>query len=222
MTSYSEVEDFLEHYGVLGMKWGVRKDRDRTSSRVSNADAKVSEKAQKRRVSNSAKTAAAASIALAVAGVVAGAMVYKSRSNKVSSLSSETISRGMGAVKKILEEPKDIIYVSKPYRGSGKRTTLGFVSDGQTKDFFEIFDKAGLNDDSFRPGEFRKLSNGSVAAFLSDAFGRVDDAGRPIPHLVLVPPNKAVGVNNIEDLVEKIGPQMSTLYEEFVRSRPDK
>ena len=40
---YSEVEDHLEHYGVKGMKWGVRK-AETTSSRGSSRAAKKAEK----------------------------------------------------------------------------------------------------------------------------------------------------------------------------------
>lgn len=54
MDTYSEVgEDFLEHYGVKGMKWGVRKDTSgalsgvpRSTNREARKDAKESARAK--------------------------------------------------------------------------------------------------------------------------------------------------------------------------------
>ena len=54
MNTYSEVgEDFLEHYGVKGMKWGVRKDAPaalsgvpRSTNREARKDAKESARAK--------------------------------------------------------------------------------------------------------------------------------------------------------------------------------
>src|SRR5690606_6103649 len=120
---------------------------------------------------------------------------------------------------RILDKPNDINYLSKPYRDRGVRTTLPFVSKGGTIDFFTIFDNAGLNSDVFGFGDFKKLPNGDVAAIFSDLFGRIDDAMRPIPHAVLIPAEKAVGVDSIEDVIEKFAPRMEEMYQRYVENR---
>ena len=203
--------DYLEHYGVKGMKWGIRKERTTAGDKESTG--KESTFSWK-----NPKVKAAATAVVGVTAIVAAAYIGSKSSVNVSSILPSDISAGKEAVDKIFEKQKDIIYVSKPYRGSGKRTTLGFVNQGQTKDFFSIFDEAGLNDDH-APGYFSKLSNGSVATVLSDMFGRVDDAGRAIPHMVLFPSEQAVGLNSIQDVIDKFGPRLESEYQQFVENR---
>ena len=203
--------DYLEHYGVKGMKWGIRKERPTAGDKESTG--KESTFSWK-----NPKVKAAATAVVGVTAIVAAAYIGSKSSVNVSSILPSDISAGKEAVDKIFEKQKDIIYVSKPYRGSGKRTTLGFVNQGQTKDFFSIFDEAGLNDDH-APGYFSKLSNGSVATVLSDAFGRVDDAGRKIPHIVLIPKDQAVGLDSIEDVIDKFGPRLESEYQQFIENR---
>ena len=203
--------DHLEHYGVKGMKWGIRKERTTAGDKESTG--KESTFSWK-----NPKVKAAATAVVGVTAIVAAAYIGSKSSVNVSSILPSDLSAGKEAVAKIFEKQKDIIYVSKPYRGSGKRTTLGFVNQGQTKDFFSIFDEAGLNDDH-APGYFSKLSNGSVATVLSDMFGRVDDAGRAIPHMVLFPPEQAVGLNSVQDVIDKFGPRLESEYQKFIENR---
>ena len=48
-----ELQDFLEHYGVMGMKWGVRKDR---GSKSSSSSSKKSTASKPRQVSGASKS----------------------------------------------------------------------------------------------------------------------------------------------------------------------
>ena len=203
--------NYLEHYGVKGMKWGIRKERPTANGKESTG------KESTFSLSNP-KVRAAASAAIGVTAIIAAAYIGSRSKVNISSITPSDVSAGKEKVDKILEEQKDIIYLSKPYRGSGKRTTLGFINEGQTKDFFTLFDEAGLNDDH-APGYFSKLPNGSVATVLSDAFGRIDDAGRKIPHMVLIPKDQAVGLDSIEDVIDKFGPRLESEYQRFVENR---
>ena len=203
------VDAFLAHYGVKGMKWGVRKDRSSNSGdrlKLSLKDPQVKR---------------AAIVGASVTAIVATAFIASHFSD--TKMDPDIVAKGAAKVKEIFEEPTDVIYMTKAYRGSGvtrdgiDSTPLHFVAKGQTKDYFDIFDKAGLNDEHFaKPGAFKKLSNGDVAAVLSDMFGRVDAAGRDIPHAVLIPASKANGLDSIEDVVTKWGPDLEKRYQDFL------
>ena len=80
MTTTLDYDDYLVHYGVKGMKWGVRKDDNRPSSKVTYKE-KKSYKYQKKGLSKSeadAKAARADKIrktALVVGGVAMASVV---------------------------------------------------------------------------------------------------------------------------------------------------
>lgn len=210
------ISDVLEHYGVKGMKWGVR----RTPEQLGRARGRSDSNSSRDKLSLSDPRVKRAAIAgVAITGLVAAAFIATRYGTKTSSIKSSTVAKGAEKASEILKQPTDIIYLSKPHKGSGvtklgmDQTTFRFISEGQTKDFYKVFDNAGLNSPDFRPGDFKKLKNGQVAAIFNDTLGRVDSANRSIPHAVLIPPEKAVGLNSIEDVVRKYGPELERRYQ---------
>lgn len=216
-----DYDDYLMHYGVKGMKWGIRKDRDKASQQ-NNQDVTLegSEQAKKKLDLKDPRVKKAAVAAAGITAIVAGAYILSRGDVPVNSLKRSTVKKGSEKAKDIFEEATDIIYLSKPHKDAGvtrggvTSTNLSFVTTGKTKDYYDIFNRAGLNDNQQRP--FRKLSNGDVAAHFYDLFGRVDAAGRLIPHAVFIPKDQAIGLNSIEDVIEKFGPRLEKEYADYL------
>lgn len=208
----------LFHYGIKGMKWGVRRKEGPDGTVSSNVKSK--DKEPGRYSLKNPKVRRAAIAGVAVTGIVAGAFVATHYGKKLSGIDPKTVRAGAEKAREILERPTDIIYLSKAHKGSGvtkggvETTTFNFISKGNTKDYFDIFDKAGLNESDAPP--FRKMPNGDVAALFGDLLGRVDAAGREVPHAVLVPAEKAVGLNSVEDVISKYGPELESRYQAYL------
>lgn len=205
--------DYLEHYGVKGMKWGIRKERTTAGDKESTG--KESTFSWK-----NPKVKAAATTVVGVTAIVAAAYIGSKSSVNVSSILPSDISAGKEAVDKIFEKQKDIIYVSKRALtvAAGREQPLVSSIKAKPRISFRSLMRRRLNDDH-APGYFSKLSNGSVATVLSDMFGRVDDAGRAIPHMVLFPPEQAVGLNSVQDVINKFGPRLESEYQKFIENR---
>ena len=192
----------LVHVGVKGMKWGVRKQRKTTGSKTTGKEEPFWTPQRK-------STAKKVAIATAALVVVAGAayVAYKLHQNGKLPLSSAKLSpKAAPAVKKVFDSPTDILYSSR-----GKTKGYQFFKSGGVPNPDAVAARAFGQGQA--AGFFRKLEDGTVAAVLPDAKGRIDQAGRPIVHDLIVPKSMASGIDTIEDVKQKIWPLVKDLYD---------
>lgn len=195
-----EVDEFLEHFGIKGMRWGVRKERSSSNEPKPPLDKKALVK----------KVAIGVGvIAVAVGAAYAAKSISQSGNVPVSSLSSATIDRGKKAVVAI--EPTSILHSTR-----GRNKGFTFLKTGGTPTPLAEYDAAGFSVGS--SGDyFRRYGNANekVASRFADPNGRKDRAGRPIFHEVIVPPSMSNDINSVKDVVDKIWPMVKDDYDAF-------
>lgn len=185
----------LIHWGVKGMRWGVRKDRK--SSKV-NAKTKtpLTRKQKVKRVAIITGSLLAA----------AGAAYISKKLYDSKKLDKKTIDLGKKFTEKVLQEPTKILHTSR-----GKNTGFKFYQDGGVPSPMSLYDQAfGAVERS--SGYFNKF-DGKIAITFDDPLGRLDRSGRMIPHEVILPKTLAEGVSNFDEAVAKVWPMVKDLYD---------
>lgn len=220
-----ELEVFLAHYGVKGMKWGVRKARDKTSaSTSSDVDSKAAKTSARRE--RAKKVAIGTGLLIAAAGTAyVGYKLHEGGHLSVSKL-PQAKPEVKKKVESIMTEPSDLIYASR-MRDKG----FSFVRKGNLPDPLPEYDRAfGAN--SGERNVFKRYgdNNEKIAVSFDDPDGRMDRAGRIIPHEVVIPRTMAEGINTHAEAVSKawsiVGPKFATDYDNEIdpvtgRKHPD-
>ena len=204
------LEEALEHYGVKGMKWGVRRTPEQLGRARANRTAKLTPE-QKQKVKKVAIITGG--ILLTAGAAYAGYNLSTQGSRALSSaVESSTAKTGKVAAEKVLSEPTSVIYSSR-----GKNKGFRFLEDGGTKTVLSEWEKAFGADggEAGSHGDFFKKYEGKIAAQFMDPKGRRDAAGRLIPHSIILPPTMTEGVNSIEDVKTKVWPTLEKTYDAF-------
>jgi hypothetical protein len=198
----TDVYDFLEHHGIKGMQWGVRKER---SSSNQTSDGQNSNRNKRLK-----QAAIGAGILAAVGGGILAAHLLKTRGGV--SIKDISDNNGKQLAEKVLKEPTDIIHLAR-----GKHSSLTFHKKGNTEDYFQIFDKMGGNKDKYAQGIFEKAKDGSnrILSEFTDPENRKDFSGRPIFHTVVIPSSMSSGIHSNEDVKNKIWPLIKDGYNAF-------
>jgi hypothetical protein len=191
-----EVDVFLAHYGVMGMKWGRHKSGQQSSERQ-----KMTPEEKKAIVK---KVAIGTGTLLLAAGTayVAHALVTKG-SIKISDLPDDPSARQKAEA--VISDPITVMHLSR-----GKNKGFRFYNDGQSPSPLSEYDK-GFEGHQESASHFKKY-DGKIAATFLDPEGRKDRAGRPIPHQVIIPKSMADGIDNVNDVVTKIWPIIKEDY----------
>lgn len=202
-TEFDTPLDAFEHFGVKGMKWGVRKDESGSSSAPSSPEER----------SNRAKQAA---IGVGVLTVAAGAAYAAYALNKNGSIPLRGISKtvsdaGKSATQDTFQPPTSLIHVSR-----GKNRGFTFLAEGGTKTYLAAYDKFNLSSESGKEFLIRaKDGSGELGVRIQDPLGRRDFAGRSIPHDIVIPASMAEGINSVDDVKSKIWPLLKDTYSAF-------
>lgn len=202
---FDSPEDALAHFGVKGMKWGVRKDKITGEERPLTPE---------ERASRNKKIAIGIGVLTVAAGLAYTGYAMNNRGSlPVSSVkNSDVVNAGKKKVEKTLQEPTDIIHLAR-----GKNVGLTFQRKGNTPDFADVFHKLGMNADGL-PREFvRKVEDGSgtILARMADPLSRRDFAGRLIQHDIVIPKSMASGIETLDDVRTKIYPKLKDTYDAF-------
>jgi hypothetical protein len=200
-----DVDDYiLEHYGVKGMKWGVRNKK------------KVSNKNNKGTNKNSVKNASIVlgSIAAAAAIGIGAAYAKKHYDVKMSDVpKSKPLVENFASA--MANEPVDIMYSSR-----GRDKGYAFLRDGSLENPSTEFVNSGLAEAGYESFKRYGDDNEKIAARFTDPLNRKDFAGRPIGHDVILPKSMTENVNNIDDVVEKTWPLIKDIFQGFYESQP--
>ena len=196
--SFEEVDEFLAHFGVKGMRWGVRKDR--TTASEDNTG-------------SSHKKLKVAGAVLGVAVIAAGAVyVAKHGGVSASSLSSSNGEKAKSFVEDLVKEkePTSIILTSDD---------RGFIRKGGLSDPIHEYEKAGFNT-RIGTNEHRRYgsSNEKVAVAFRDPRGLKDASGRPVLHQVILPKAHASGITDFESAKSKAWSLAQGPYDEYVKA----
>lgn len=194
---------FLQHFGVKGMQWGVRK----------TTDSKVDSEEPKKTMSKQKKMAIVLGSAVVAASIAAGGLYVKKRLNG----SVKNLPKPTKTVKKFTDslanEPMHIVHSSR-----GRNRGYTFLRDGGVKDPEGLF--AGLGSAESGPGFFKRFGkdNENVVARFLDPEGRKDFSGRPIGHDVILPRSMAKDVHNADDVAKVAWPHIKDLFAAYYRS----
>ena len=192
------VYDFLEHHGIRGMRWGVRKSTSNSSEE------------SKPGWSNRKKAVVILGSAAAAGAILAGGLYAKKHFgvpvNKVTDSAS-----GKKLTEALAKEPINIVHSSR-----GKKVGFQFLNRGGLDDPLKEFESAGLHTSiGERDGYFKRYGKNleKVAATFNDPDGRKDFAGRIIPHQVMLPESLAKGVSSNEDAKNVAWPLIKDTFE---------
>lgn len=199
-----EVNDFLAHYGIRGMKWGKRKTKDQSSS---DRDHKTLSPEQKAKLK---KAAVIVGTAAAVTLLVAGSVYASKHMNKQMPKNIEVSPKAKSFVEAKMSDPVGVVHASR-----GKHKGFHFMEKGGMSDPLYEYDKAGFTGNTDREFFTRYGDrNEKVAARFSDPEGRTDHAGRIIPHEVILPSALAKDINSLSDAIGKVWPLIKDSYAE--------
>lgn len=190
-----EVDEFLAHFGVKGMRWGHRKSAQSSERQKMTPEEK---KAIVKKVAIGTGT-----LLLAAGAAYVGHAVATKGDTKIADLPDNTEAKKKAEA--VSSEPITVMHMSR-----GKNNGFRFYNDGQSPSPLSEYDK-GFDGQQESHSHFKKY-DGKVAATFLDPEGRKDRAGRPIPHQVIVPKSMADGINNVDDVVAKIWPIIKEDY----------
>lgn len=190
----------LQHFGVKGMRWGVRKEE--TTSSPENRTLTSQEKKARAK-----KVAIGAGVLVAVAG--AAFVAYKLHQSGHLSLSDIRKAKPSPQARKVVKEVReqtDILHVSH-----GKKSVFTFYKRGGLQDPLSEYEKVfGTNE--FQHNMFKRLNDGRVAASFRDPHNRKDHAGRMVEHQIIVPKSLSGKLNTITDVIQHIWPKLQDTY----------
>lgn len=206
-TSSDPVDDFMAHFGVKGMKWGVRKRQDASSgtpsSKVFGETSEGSSRDYKKAVIIAGSVLGVAAIA------VGGAYLAKKSGVSISDLrkstNPEALANGQKMAKAFAKEPTGLVFASR-----GKEHGTTFLQFGGLPDPLGEYDRAGFNFGEVPTGTMRRYGDRKekIAVNFLDPEGRLDAATRPIFHEVILPEGLAAGITNFDEAVSKVWPML--------------